>query len=148
MRRFLFSSTAGIGLLVFSLGAMAQGRGPGQDEDPFHSDRDAYFHGEHWHARLFERVKKDVEHVRSTAWPHGGDKFRLDKTIAELDELQGKFSKHVYDDSELDRVINTLGRVASYNQMPPRERQIIDNDVTRLREYRDHHADWFREHEG
>lgn len=148
MGRFLSISVAGAGLLAFSLMALAQGRGPGQDDDPFHNDRDAYFHGEHWHAQLFERVKKDVEHVRSTAWPHGGDDFRLDKTIAELDELQGKFAKHMYDDRELERVINTLGRVASYNQMPPRERQMIDNDVSRLREYRDHHADWLHEHEG
>ncbi len=92
-------------------------------------------------------MKKDVEHVRSTAWPRGGDNFRLDKTIAELDELQGNFAKHVYDDRELERVINTLGRVASYNRMPPGEREIINDDVSRLREYREHHADWFLEHE-
>ncbi len=146
MRRFLFSSIAGISLLVFSLTAAAPDRDPGQDENSFHSDRDAYFRG-HWHARLFERVKEDVEHVRATAWPRGGDNFRLDKTVAELDELQTKFASHIYDDSELQRVIDTLGHVASYNRMPPRERQIIDNDVSRLREYRDHHADWFHEHE-
>ena len=146
MRRVLFSSVATACLLVFSLTATAQDRGPGQDDDTFHHGRDAYFHGEHWHAGLFEQVKKDVEHVRSTAWPRGGDRFRLDKTVAELDELQGKFTSHVYDDRELERVIDTLGRVASYNRMPTPEREIINDDVTRLREYRDHHADWFNEH--
>ncbi len=145
MRRALFSSFASGCLVVFSLTAAAQDRGPGQDEDPFHQGRDTYFHQEHWHAGLFEQVKKDVEHVRSTAWPKGGDRFRLDKTIAELDELQGKFASHAYDDKVLEHVINTLGRVASYNQMPPREREIINDDIGRLREYRDHHADWFNE---
>jgi hypothetical protein len=145
MRRFLFS-IAGASLLVFSLTAATTDNGPGQDENSFHSDREAYFRGEHWHARLFERVKQDVEHVRKVAWPKGGDNFRLDKTIAQLDELQAKFANHMYDDSELQRVTYTLGKVASFNRMPARERRIIDDDVNRLRDYRDHHADWLREH--
>lgn len=142
MRGFLLSSIAGASLLVLSLTATAQDR----DSDTFHHDREAYFQGEHWHGHLFERVKEDVEHVRATAWPQGGDEFRLDRTIHELDDLQSKFANHVYDDSDLQRVIDTLGRVASFNRMPPRERNIITDDVARLREYRDHHADWFNEH--
>lgn len=142
MRGLFFSSIAGISLLAVSLTATAQDR----DSDSFHHDREAYFQGEGWHGRLFERVKEDVEHVRATAWPQGGDEFRLDRTIHELDQLQGKFASHVYDDSDLQRVIDTLGRVASYNRMPPRERQMITDDVARLRQYRDHHADWFNEH--
>lgn len=142
MKRILSASLAGASVLLLSLTAAAQ------DEDNlFHHERDAYFHGEHWHAHLFQRVKQDVEHVRASAWPRGGDHYRLDRTIAELDELQSKFAHHVYDDSELQRVIDTLGRVASYNRMPPREREIIQDDVDRLREYREHHADWFLEHE-
>ncbi len=146
MRGFLFS-IAGASLLIFSLTAATPDRNPGQDENSFHADRDAYFNGEHWHARLFERVKADVEHVRAAAWPRGGDNFRLDKTVAELDELQSQFAKKVYDDSELQRVIDTLGKVASFNRMPARERKIIDDDINRLRQYRDDHADWFREHQ-
>jgi hypothetical protein len=44
-------------------------------------------------------------------------------------------------------VIDALGRVASYNRMTPRDRDILDDDVSRLREYRDHHADWLRDHD-
>ncbi|MGB6942842.1 MAG: hypothetical protein WBE37_10630 [Bryobacteraceae bacterium] len=147
MRSFLFS-IAGLSLLVFSLTAAAPDRNPSQDENSFHADRDAYFNGEHWHARLFERVKADVEHVRAAAWPRGGDDFRLDKTVAELDQLQSQYAKKVYDDSELQRVIDTLGKVASFNRMPARERKIIDDDINRLRQYRADHADWFREQQG
>jgi hypothetical protein len=46
-----------------------------------------------------------------------------------------------------DDVIDALGRVASYNRMNPRDRDILDDDVSRLREYRDHHADWLRDHD-
>lgn len=138
MKNLLLGSMAVASVLALSLTMAAQ---------DYYGDRDAYFHGEHWHARLFEHVKQDVQHVRASTWPHGGDDFRLDKTIAELNELQGKFARHVYDDRELSRVIDTLGRVASYNRMPPRDRQMIDDDVNRLREYREHHADWFLEHQ-
>ena len=139
MTRAFFSLVAGAGLLLGALSATAQDR-----DEPFHNDRNAYFHGEHWHARLFERVKEDVEHVRSSTWPRGGDDFRLDRTIHELDELQGKMASGAYDERELGHVIETLGRVASYNRMDQRERDIINDDVNRLREYRDHHADWDR----
>jgi len=44
-------------------------------------------------------------------------------------------------------VIDALGRVASYNRMNPRDRDILNDDVARLREYRDHHADWMRDHD-
>ena len=135
---------AGAGLLVFSLTATAQDRDRDRDNDSYHSDRDTYFRGDHWRGRLFERVKEDVEHVRSVTWPGGGDDYRLDKTVAELNELQSKLANHVYDERDLDDVIETLGRVASYNRMAPRDRDILNDDVSRLREYREHHADWDR----
>jgi hypothetical protein len=142
MKGFFLSSVASAGLLVFSLSATAQDQP--RDNDSYHSDRDAYFHGDHWRGRLFERVKDDVEHVREITWPGGGDTYRLDKTVSELTELQGKLSDHVYDERELGDVIETLGRVASYNRMAPRDRDILNDDVSRLREYREHHADWDR----
>ena len=142
-RSILFNAVAGAGLLVFSLSAAAQDRP--RDDDSYHSDRDSYFHGERWRGGLFQRVREDVEHVRATTWPQGGDDFRLDRTMQELNELQGKLANHVYDERELDEVITALGRVTSYNRMAPRDRDILTDDVTRLREYREHHADWDRD---
>jgi hypothetical protein len=143
MKRILLSSVAGAGLFLFSLNAGAQDR-PDPDRI-YHSDRDTYFHGDHWRARVFERVREDVEHVRSTTWPSGGgDEYRLDKTVSELNELQDKLANRDYDERELDDVIASLGRVASYNRMPSRDRDMLDDDVNRLREYRDHHSDWDR----
>jgi hypothetical protein len=143
MKNILFSSVAGAGLLVFSLTAVAQDR---LDQDQvYHSDRDTYFHGDHWRARVFERVREDVEHVRSTTWPSGGgDEYRLDKTVSQLNDLQDKLANHDYDERELDDVIVSLGRVASFNRMPSRDRDILNDDISRLREYREHHADWDR----
>ena len=138
MRNILLSSIAGAGLLLFSFTALAAP----QDSDTFHQDRDAYFQGQNWHMRLFDRVREDVQHVQETTFPGGGDQYRLERTIGQLNDLQTKLANRVYDENELDRVIDTLGRVASYNRMSPRDRDILTDDIARLRDYRDHHADW------
>jgi hypothetical protein len=139
-RNVLFGSLAGATLLLLSFAPSLAA----QDRDEYHHDRDAYFQGENWHQRLFERVREDVQHVQSVTWPGGGDQYRLDKTMDQLTDLQAKLANRVYDETELDRVIDTLGRVASYNRMAPRDRDILNDDIARLREYREHHADWVR----
>jgi hypothetical protein len=138
--RNLLLSLVGAGLLAFSFNAAAVAQD--RDSDAYHQDRDAYFHGDNWHMRIFDRVREDLQHVQSVTWPGGGDQYRIDKTMDELNDLQGKLANRVYDETELDRVIDQLGRVASYNRMAPRERDVLNDDVARLRDYRDHHADW------
>jgi hypothetical protein len=143
MRNIVLKSLAGAGLLVFSLTtttAFAQDR----DSDTFHSDRDARFHDEHWRGRLFDDVREDIQHVQSTTWPAGGDNYRLDRTVDQLNQLQAKLADHVYDERDLDSVIGTLSRVVSDNRMAPRDRDMLNDDLSRLRDYRDHHADWGR----
>lgn len=140
MRNVLLSSIAGAGLLIFSFTALAAPQD--RDSDAFHHDRDAYFQGQNWHMRLFDRVRDDVQHVEQTTFSGGGDQYRLDKTVDQLNDLQSKLANRVYDETELDRVIDTLGRVASFNRMSPRDRDILNDDIARLRDYRDHHADW------
>jgi len=141
-KSILLHSLAGAGLLVFSLTATAQDRP--RDADSYHSDRDARFHDEHWRGHLFEDVRQDVEHVRAVTWPSGGDNYRLDDTVAALNQLQGKLADHVYDERDLNDVIGILSRVVSYNGMAPRDRDILNDDLNRLRDYREHHADWER----
>jgi hypothetical protein len=141
-RSILLNSLAGAGLLVFSLTARAQDRP--RDDDSYHSDRDARFHDEHWRGHLFEDVREDVEHVRAVTWPSGGDNYRLDDTIAALNQLQGKLADHVYDERDLNNVIGVLSRVVSDNRMAPRDRDILNDDLSRLRDYREHHAIWDR----
>ncbi len=140
MMRNLLLSLAGAGLLVFSFNATAVAQD--RDSDAYHQDRDAYFHGDNWHMRIFDRVRDDLQHVQSVTWPEGGDQYRIDRTMNELNDLQSKLANRVYDETELDRVIDQLGRVASYNRMAPRDRDMLDDDIARLRDYRDHHADW------
>jgi hypothetical protein len=123
-------------LLVFSLAATAQDRP--RDDDSYHSDRDARFHDEHWRGHLFEDVRQDVEHVRAVTWPSCGDNYRL----AALNQLQGNLADHVYDERDLNNVIGVLSRVVNDNRMSPNDRDILNDDLSRLRDYREHHAAW------
>jgi hypothetical protein len=142
MRSILFRSLAGAGLLVFSLTASAQDRP--RDDDSYHSDRDARFQDQHWRGHLFDDVRQDVQHVQEVTWPSGGDQYRIGATIGELNQLQDKLANHVYDERQLDQVIGALSRVVSDNRMAPRDRDILNDDLSRLRDYREHHADWDR----
>ncbi len=142
MRKFVVRSLAGAAVLALSLTASAQYRD--RDFDGYHGDRDGYFRDEGWRARIFERVRIDVEHVRSVTWPGRGDQYRLGHTIEELNELQGKLARGVFDRHELDDVIGALARVVRDNRMAPRDRDILGDDLARLREYREHHEGWGR----
>ncbi len=82
--------------------------------------------------------------MQSATWPTGGDEYRLSATMDQLNQLQSKLANHVYDEASLDQVIDALGRVASYNRMAPRDRDMLNDDISRLRNYREHHADWDR----
>lgn len=144
MKSFFLTSVAGAGLLAFSFTATAQA--PSRDQDSYHSDRDTRFHDIHWHSHLFSDVKQDVEHVEHVTWPEGRDEYRLHKTVDELDQLQGKMATHVYDERELDDVIGVLSRVVNDNRMEFRDRDMLTEDLNRLRDYRKHHADWQNEH--
>jgi hypothetical protein len=142
MKSILLKSFAGAGLLVFSLTASAQDRS--RDEDSYHADRDARFQDGHWRGRLFDDVREDLQHVQAATWPGGGDQYRLDRTVNELNILQSKLASHVYDERDLDDVIAVMSRVVSDNRMAPRDRDILSDDLSRMRQYRDHHADWDR----
>jgi hypothetical protein len=127
---------AGILLLVcIGFSAVAQ--------DWYH-DRMGRFQGEGWRMHLFERVRADLDHVQLTAWTTGKEAHRLERTKQELRDLQVKLENHRYDEHELDDVISSLRRSANDGRLPPRDRDVINDDLIRMREYRDRHEHWGR----
>jgi hypothetical protein len=112
-----------------------------RDRDPegYYRDRDAWFRNQNWRNRIFERVRQDVDYVQSETFPRGGDQFRLGRTLQELDELQGKLAAGRYDERELDEVIQALDRVVRDNRMSARNRQVLADDLDRLRDFRARH---------
>ena len=46
----------------------------------YYGDRDAFFRGNNGRAMLFQRVREDLDHATSGAFPFTGDRARLDRT--------------------------------------------------------------------
>jgi hypothetical protein len=141
MKHTLLSGAACAGLLFF---AMAVGNAAAQtyhDDDTWHNTRQGYFTGNNWRMHLFERVQADLDHVQSGAFA-GADEFRIVRTKQEVSELQIKLTQGKYDQPELDDVIAGIERVLADNRLDPRDRDMLNDDLSRVRDYRAHHEDW------
>src|SRR5437660_637396 len=129
---------------LFSIGlAGAQDRDR-RDYDWYHRDRDDRYRDDRWRNRMFWQVREDLEHVQTATFPFGRDQYRLQRTKQELNELQDKLARGFYDQRELDEVIGALQRVVADNRLSPRDRDVLNDDLRRLREYREHHEGWGR----
>jgi hypothetical protein len=113
-----------------------------RDDDAYHRDRDERFRGNEWRQRFFERIREDLEHVQSKAFPFGADQYRLARTKQELDELQSKLAAGRYDERELDEVIAAMDRVVRDNRLSRMDRDVLADDLSRLREFRARHNDY------
>ena len=138
MRRLLLRSIMGSGLLLLGLTAYSQDRDRDRDrdEDRYHRIQ----RGEDWwRGRMFERVRDDLDHVQSVTFPFSADQYRLNRVKQELNELQAKLAENRYDQPELDDVISAMQRVVSDNHLSGRDRDLLNDDLNRLRAFREHH---------
>jgi hypothetical protein len=140
MSRNLLKSIGAAGILFFGL-SLSHATAQYRDQDSWHHDRDSYYRGQEWRMQLFNRVREDLNHVQATAFT-GGDMERINRTKEELGDLQGKLASNRYDQPELDRVISSLTRIVADNRLAPRDREMLTDDLNRVREYREHHSDW------
>jgi hypothetical protein len=113
-----------------------------RDDDSYHRDRDDYFRGDQWRARMFDRVRDDLNHVQTTWFSGGGDQYRLDRAKHELNELQTAMAEHRYNERALDDVVAAMQRVVSDNRLSDRDRSILNDDLVRLRQFRERHDEW------
>ncbi len=140
MRHILLKLSAGACLLVFGAGlGMAQDR---DRDSSWYQSRNSFFHEQHWKAHLFQRVREDLDRVQSSTFPGGGDEYRIVRTKQELGDLQAKLAENRYDQPQLDDVIAGMQRVIDSNKLAPRDRDMLSDDLSRMRDYREHHADW------
>jgi len=128
----------GSGLLLLGLTAYTQDRDRDRDrdEDRYHRIQ----RGEDWwRGRMFERIREDLDHVQSVTFPFSADQYRLNRVKQELNELQAKLAENRYDQPELDDVISAMQRVVSDNHLSGRDRDLLNDDLSRLRAFREHH---------
>jgi hypothetical protein len=67
-----------------------------------------------------------------------GDQFRLARTKQELNELQSSAASGRFDAKDLDDAINALQRLVADNRLSDRDRAMLNDDINRMREYREH----------
>jgi hypothetical protein len=121
-------------LALFGLSAMAQ--------DWYH-DRLERFRGEEWRGHVFEHVRTDLDHIWSAGGAAPRERRRLDTTKHELSDLQAQLqSGGRYNEHELNDVIDSLTKSANDQRLAPRDREVISDDLNRLRDYREHHDHW------
>jgi hypothetical protein len=94
-----------------------------------------------WRVHFFDRVREDLDHVQTLAFS-GADEYRIVKTKRELGELQTKLADGRYDQPELDAAIAALEMVVADNRLSPRDREMLNDDLSRMRDYREHHEGW------
>jgi hypothetical protein len=108
----------------------------------WYRDREERFRGEQWRGHIFEHVRSDLDHVGSAIWASGKERRRLDRTKQELTELHNKLVQGRYDEHELDDVIDSIVKSANDERLAPRDRDVLHDDLNRLRDYREHHEHW------
>jgi hypothetical protein len=126
MKRFL---TAGVIMAALTLGAAAQ--------DWYH-DRQERYRGEGWRSHVFMHVRTDLEHV----W--GGraadkERERIQRTKEELTKMQADLDQGRWDNGILNDVIDSIRKSANDDRLPQRDRAVLADDVTRLKEFQDQH---------
>src|SRR5438270_2223501 len=94
--------------------------------------------------RLFWQVRDDLNRAEAQGFPYGHDRKRLDHARHELNELQEKLDRGRFDRGELNDVIGALNNVVADNRMAPRERELLNEDLHRLYEFRERHQGWGR----
>ncbi len=111
-------------------------RGPSQDD--WRRGREDWSRRDDWRDHLFDRVREDIDQIQRVTWPGGGDRYGLERTKQALNELQGRTDHGRPDDRQLDDVIRALGRVSNDNRLASRDRDVLKDDLRRLRELREH----------
>ena len=110
-------------------------------QDWYHN-RNARFQGEEWRGHVFEHVRVDIDHIGSAIWASGKERTRLDRTKQELGDLQMKMEHSRYDEGELNDVIDSMKKSANDTRLSSRDRDVLGDDLNRLRDYRENHDHW------
>jgi hypothetical protein len=128
--------TAGLMVAAFlGLNAAAQ--------DWYH-DRDNRYRGERWRAHVFLEVRTDLDHVWSARRASDRERDRLQRTKEELTKLQADLDQGRWDNGILNDVIDSVRKSANDDRLSPRDRNVLADDVNRLRDYQNNHSHWQR----
>lgn len=106
-------------------------------QDWYH-ERDERFRGDQWRPHLFMHVRTDLEHVWSGR-AADRERRRLARTEDELTKMQADLDQGRWDNGILNDVIDSIRKSSNDERLPPRDRDVLGDDVNRLKEFQDQH---------
>jgi hypothetical protein len=123
--------TTGVILTALAMSVAAQ---------DWYQEREDRFRGDEWRSHIFTQVRTDLEHVWSG---HAAERERdrLVKTEQELTKMQADLDQGHWDNGLLNDVIDSVRKSSDDERIPPRDRAVLADDLTRLKDFQDHHND-------
>jgi hypothetical protein len=85
---------------------------------------------------LFSRVRMDLDRAAGYPYSSRGDRKRFDEARRELIGFEARLDRGIYEKHDVDRVIDRVQNVAAHNSIDPRDRGALDEDLRRMRDYR------------
>ena len=131
MRSFLIRA-----LLICSVLLLGNGLANAQryGDQPYYG-RDGYGYGNYGSSglRLFDQVQ---EHLERTAYRAYGSRGRIERTRKDVYDFQRRLNQGRFDKHELDEAIGSVQRVVDSGSIDQRDRYVLMNDLSRMREFR------------
>jgi hypothetical protein len=90
---------------------------------------------------LFERARIDLDRASAYPYASAADRKRFDEARTRLFDFESRFDRGRYEKHQLDEAIDHIQNVVSHNSLDPRDRGALDDDLRRMRDYRE-----FRNH--
>jgi hypothetical protein len=110
-------------------------------QDWYH-EREERFRGEEWKAHVFMQVRTDLDHVWSAVRASDRERARLDRTKEELTKMQADLDQGRWDNGLLNDAIDSIQKSSNDERLAPRDREVLADDLVRLKDYQDHHNQW------
>jgi hypothetical protein len=124
---------AGLIMSALAVSAFAQ--------DWYH-EREERYRGEEWKRQVFMHVRTDLDHVWSAVHASDKERARLDRTKEELTKMQADLDQGRWDNGMLNDVIDSIRKSSNDQRLAPRDREVLADDLVRLKDYQDHHNHW------
>lgn len=97
-----------------------------------------------WGREPLDRVRADLDRTERDIRYLGNEEMdRFNRMRGQVSEFQHKWEQGRFDKDMLDHIIEGLNHTVEHSRIRPRDRDVLADDVRRLRELREH---WDREH--
>ena len=107
--------------------------------DDWYRERQERYRGEEWRPKLFLHIRTDLDHVWSAFRASDKERRRLERTKEELTKMQADLDQGRWDNGIMNDVIDSLRKSANDDRLAPRDREVIADDLVRLKEFQDRH---------